>query len=667
MKTLTSTALFVLAFLVPTADAAAERVSVTRAERLANLEYRRSGGDQPETAELRTRASVSFDALGRRFDMELEPNTGLLSPEALARIDGRFEVYRGRLSGEPGSWVRLVMDGGVPSGMLYDGRELYGIEVPDDAAHGSDQPAIFRVADMQVQAGAMSCGVGDPINSNGALRYQALIAELKTAFATGPGAVEEIQVGALGDEEFNNIRLDPTQSIINRLNNVDGIYSSELGIQITVPPSAIEIFDDTNDPFTDTTDSSDLLDEVATYRRNSTLQRDQGLTHLFTGRDLDGSTVGVAFLGVLCSNNFGVGLTEATTGLTNDSLIAAHEIGHNFGADHDGDPDGACPTTDDVSFIMAPRVGGGNTFSSCSRDVMSARAAQAACITPLPTVDARVTSFDQPENVFLGNVITLNFDVENRGSLTANNVALDIDLPTNVTFQSAATSSQACTSGAGTVSCSIGTVAGGSTETVTLTAGTDAAGTARFTATVSADSDANQTNNVDIHDVVITSAVNLVANAPSSPSVVVNQQTSSSLSIENTSVVEATGVTATITVDAGLQADSASWSAGNCSVNGSTVTCTAASLAAQSNSTLTLTVTGITTGTQGFTVSLTADQQDADATNDTVSGTVTVTAANNNNNGNNGNNDDGGGSFGLPLLTVLALGGLMGRRRRYRR
>lgn len=662
MKTLAPLALLAVAATHLATDAtAAGSVSVSYSESLANFDLSRRGSRL--SREAYTDATMRFDALGRRFELELEPNTALLRPETLAALGERLEVYRGHISGEPRSWVRLVVEDGVPSGMLYDGSELYAIEAPGDAAHGGAEPQMFRLADLAVEQGMHSCGVAHASALNGAALYDATVAELKTALAHGPGAVEEIEVGVLGDEAFGRSRANAVQAIVNRMNNVDGIYSSEFGIQITVPPDAIEVFNASNDPFeteevNGETEAGDLLDELTGVRFNSPTQRDRGLTHLFTGRDLEGTTVGIAYIDVLCLNRFGVALTQATSGLTGDSLVAAHEIGHNFSATHDGDPDGSCPDTNPRAFIMASEINGGDSFSDCSRDEILKAARTASCITALPTMDARVTSIGQPDSVFLGNVLMLDFAVENRGSLDAEAVTLEIALPLNVTFQSATTPSQACTSGAGSVNCPIGILAGGTSQTVTLTVGTDAPGNARFTASVTADGDVNPNNNVDVHDVDVQAAVDLVANTPSSLTVVVNRQGTSSIVIANNAMLDATNVTVSIVLDAGLRPEAADWSAGSCVLSGQSLNCSAATLAAESQSTLDLTLTGIEAGTHGFTVRVTADEADRDSGNDSASGTVTVTEQSSRRGG-----DGGGSGGGTGLLLVAAL--VLALRRRY--
>ncbi|MGH8308590.1 MAG: M12 family metallo-peptidase, partial [Steroidobacteraceae bacterium] len=72
---------------------------------------------------------------------------------------------------------------------------------------------------------------------------------------------------------------------------------------------------------------------------------------------------------------------------------AAHEIGHNFDAPHDGDTGAACASTPQ-SFLMAPRLNGSQQFSSCSIDQMARLATSGWCLADMATDP--VTSPDPP-------------------------------------------------------------------------------------------------------------------------------------------------------------------------------------------------------------------------------------------------------------------------------
>ena len=69
------------------------------------------------------------------------------------------------------------------------------------------------------------------------------------------------------------------------------------------------------------------------FTNNSlTTNREADLKHLFTGKDLSGSVVGIAYIGGVCKR-YSYGLTQSYSTLT--AKIFAHEIGHNLGASHD--------------------------------------------------------------------------------------------------------------------------------------------------------------------------------------------------------------------------------------------------------------------------------------------------------------------------------------------
>lgn len=598
---------------------------------------------------------MSFDAMGQSFDLELEANDRLMRAARQNPLLDGVTIYRGEIAGRPGSWARIVVADGVPQGMFWDGQEMYAIEAPGDSIVATDAPIIFRLADAQIAPGSMSCGATSMSMTSAAAALDGLVDELGP-ISQAPGAISEIEMGAVGDFEFTSDKggdAGAATAITNRLNMVDGIFSQQLGIQITL--TTIDTFTDSNDPFTES-DASLLLDELSAYRSTTPSQNSNGLTHLYTGRDLDGSTVGIAWSSTpmsvaLCSNFFGAGLSEGNSNATFDSLVAAHEIGHNFGAPHDGQAGSACES-ETGAFIMAPQLNGSDQFSACSIAEMSAVIPNASCITLLPTVDMTV-ALSSPTSVLFGASSDLSYDVSNVGTLDATNVAVDFTIPANVTLGAVTPSAGTCTSGAGTVSCTIGDVPGQSARTVDIAVTPVSLGAGALSATVTADVDERPANNQELLQLTVAPAVDLVANSPTGSSIRVEQIATINATLENRATVDATGVTLTVNMGNALQATSASWSLGTCTIALRQVDCVATTFAAGATATVSVTATGVSPGNPNITVSLASVEADLVPGDNSSTGRLEVKEP---------KDEDSGGSTGPLFLLLMTLTAILRRR-----
>lgn len=650
-------AVAILAFSSALFATEASDVALSHYEPLQRLSIRASGtsGDGVvQKFQQATPVELRFDALGKSFELQLEPNSRLLARASRNALPEGIEVYRGQLAGHPGSWARIVVFDGVPSGLIWDGDELFAIEAPGDSLLQTSSAVIYRLADAVIAPGAMSCGSA-ALASNGAVAYQALVGELGGGVVQAPGAVTEITMGAVGDFEFTNAKGGDTAAaaaITTRLNNVDGIFSEQLGVQISV--QVVETFSSASDPFSDTGNASTLLNELAVYKAATPTQAPQGLTHLYTGRNLDTGTVGIAFTGALCSDFFGAGLSEGNSSATFDSLIAAHEIGHNFGAPHDGQSGSACES-ETGAFLMAPTLNGSDQFSACSITQMQIEIAAAACITALPSVDMSIELDNPSTTLLLGADTVLTYNLVNNGSMAATNVAANFNLPNNLSLGVVTPSSGTCTSGGGGISCLMGDVAGFGSRTVAIATTPSIVGAGLLSANVTADVDDRPTNNASSALITVNPAVDLVVNTPTAAAVIVNDTTTVTATLENRAVLDATGVTLSISLSGGLQANSASWSIGSCTVAAQQVDCTAASFAANSSSMLTVDVRGVSSGSKRITVALASIEAEANPADNSVDGSVRVNEP--------AGKEKGGGSTGpLFLCLLLLLSALVPRR-----
>ncbi|MCH8241946.1 MAG: hypothetical protein IH897_04965, partial [Planctomycetes bacterium] len=94
-----------------------------------------------------------------------------------------------------------------------------------------------------------------------------------------------------------------------------------------------------DDPYTNATNAELLLTEFRDYWRPRPERRD--IAQLFTGRSLAGSTIGIAWVGFICSTGFGYSLVEGycsqCSNFACSTDLSAHELGHNWDALHCGD------------------------------------------------------------------------------------------------------------------------------------------------------------------------------------------------------------------------------------------------------------------------------------------------------------------------------------------
>jgi hypothetical protein len=591
---------------------------------------------------------ISFNAFGRDFALRLEPNARLAALEAGLDLPPGVRAYRGELAGRPGSWARIVLTPDGPIGIVYDGDTFYGLETGSDTATSSSAPTIFRLADVYVAPGALSCGAAAP--ADGARALAMLVEELTPLAAVG--ATLNLDIGAVADFEFaQNFGASAETALLTRVNNVDGIFSQQVGVQITV--SELAVFTASDDPF-DATGADALLTDLADYRFATPAQRAQGLTHLFTGRDLDGSTAGIAYVGALCSARFGSGLSEARRGATIDSLIAAHEIGHNFGAPHDAESGSACQSTP-ATFLMAPAINQSNQFSACSIAQMQAEIASASCVTPLDTASVNVTTTPTSRTTPAGIALEQVFNVTNSGSRAATGVAVAVAVAAGLEVTGATSSGGTCTVAGQTANCALGALNGSAVQTVVLTLRATQVGSLAATATVTADEDANPNDNTATVTVTATPLVDLVLTAAPG-SVAPNEQTTVAAALENAGDFTATAVALSATLSAGVRPDQASIGGTACTIAGQTVTCPPRTLAAHGTVAVSLTVTGVTAGSQQIALTATAAEAERAATDNQLAVTVTVNAP--------AVAESGGGGGGSAWWWVALLGAAGWSRRR---
>jgi metallopeptidase family M12-like protein/uncharacterized protein DUF11 len=608
---------------------------------------------------------LRFDAFGRRFDISLGSNDRLMvsKPE-----NSQLELYSGAIDGIAGSWVRLATKGEVLHGMMWDGTQLYAIEPTAEVRDALAQPLptdapqtiVFRLADVTIDPGAAACGSASS-PTKGSDAFTALTGELKNSAVAmqAIGATRRLDVSALSDANFRaryGSDQEARDAILTRLNNVDGIFSSQLAIEIHV--AAVSVPDAAGDQLSDATAPNTLLRELALLRKRTPELSSQGLTHLFTSRDLDGTTIGIAYLDSLCDSQNSVGLTESRN-VWLDSLVAAHEMGHNFGADHDGDAAGSCPNTPSSGFLMAPVVSGTDDFSPCSLTRMRQRTQRASCITNLPPANVRIASNLGVARRQLGASFKWQLPIANVGGLDSRKVHAELTLPSSLTIVDASVVGGSCISGGGAVECELGDIAGGDVRRVELELDGNSTGSHIVAAHVTADHDLDRSDNDGTGTILVEAPADVSVRLRGPTSATANERFTVGFDVANVATDNAGTVTVRINLPLGATIGSASLANGTCTSDDASIECTLTPLGGGSTASGSVSLTAAAEGSAELHATVSGDYFDTNNDNDTADLIVPVSAAavlatQPSPSGASSGGGGGGGSIGLLLLLALA-------------
>ena len=584
--------------------------------------------------------ALGFEAYGRRFDLRLERNDRMRFVDA-TRTPG-VEALRGTVEGMPGSWVRLTRTPAGMFGLFSDGQDLYAIEPAATAARHAvapvlekgSAPVVYRLADTLMPPGEATCGVVT-LDSLPALRAQTgaqtfadLGGELQALAATLP--TKQIQVAVVGDVEFSGFTfsggLTPEAAIAARMNIVDGIYSSQVGVKVVV--TDVTLFRAEPDPFTSTTVPSTLLTELGNWRRSQPTQTSRALTHLLTGRDLDGSTVGIAYLGALCSAGFGAGLTQGTLSEANSALVIAHEMGHNFGAPHDGETGSACETTPQT-FLMAPRLNGSNSFSQCSLDRIAPVVAAAACATALSVPDADL-DLPTPPRHLRGVAFDYSFNVRSIGAAQVDGLVATVTLPAGVIANaSSIAGGAACTPGAGsTLACSIGSLAPQVSRSITLNLTGTQAGSPVLRVALTASNDGTASNNSAQATLPIDPAADLAVTLAAAPSsITIGGSAQLTATVQHLAGDAVSDARLAFELPADVTVSALATNSLGCTLQGGAVSCTATALAAGASQAVTLTLSPTVVGSRNLRATVSTTTGDPASANNAAQATLDTAAA----------------------------------------
>lgn len=303
-------------------------------------------------------------------------------------VPGKNTTFRGRLAQEDHGWsVALTIDQDFIYGFIKDANNTYLIEplwyfVPGQP---KDLFVVYAASDVKPKPGA-NCGYGEMLDRMEKLGYETH-KDHDHDPAEKVGMCFEIELAIAAD-----------LSMFNKYGSAAGVNGHTFGVMNNVQTNYDDEFNDellfviveqfvvtppATDPWTNSTDAGELLDDFTDWGPNG-FNSNHDLGQLWTNRNFQGGTVGIAWLNAVCTSIRYHCLQDFTSNAQQLRVMTAHEIGHNFSATHD--PQGS-------NTIMAPSVTTSTVWSNQSLNQINNFYPTRWCLTLCSTPAAPLADF----------------------------------------------------------------------------------------------------------------------------------------------------------------------------------------------------------------------------------------------------------------------------------
>ena len=329
-------------------------------------------------------------------------------------------AYVGIIESLPSSWARLVVEGSFVSGTINAGNVsthfsseqtafaansfgrgnlmLTPLEPPAES-NTTPRKSVLSISAESRPADALP---GNSLSSDEL--FEEISVPINNSLAQTVGDVTRVArigivVDALYQEAIGGRGLN---NAISTLNSVDGLYREKFGLALMVDVVVL-LTDDT----VLSLNGAGLEENLNLFRDyrilSDLLPEDLGLVHLFTGVESGDNAVGLAFSGSACrTDGYDVSMSRP---FLFPVELAAHEIGHNLGADHD---DATLECADISDHLMFSAINSDTTrqFSSCSVDAIETRLQQGTCYIEAINIGVEITQLES--NQILATVTNLD-------------------------------------------------------------------------------------------------------------------------------------------------------------------------------------------------------------------------------------------------------------------
>lgn len=386
------------------------------------------------------------------YRLQVQNETGVHIVE-----DFEFKTYHGWNEANPEYQVRLTVSENYLGGFLEDGDgTTWYIQPESDLVQGGSNKkmVLYRPQDLQPREMG-TCGT-DALGHR-VQNYQDDQSTINTPNKRSSMACKEVDVAVVADKElYTNFGSDASAlathlaAIYNAIEPNYAVFDLEFVISITHIVT-------TTDPWSATTDLYALLDEFSCWAASSSYtfwsksppfpctngQNAMGqgfdIACLWTDRDFDGTSIGLAWIGTVCHPGVRTAICEhKSSDLNWLRALCAHETGHNFGSGH------YTPSSSAEHYIMEPSLDlEAVSFHSTSQTSINSALSGFSCLDACSAGDCPSSLMISSSNA-TGNRAAAN-SIQTTGTINLGSAAMynapsvtlepGFSVPDNITFE----------------------------------------------------------------------------------------------------------------------------------------------------------------------------------------------------------------------------------------
>ncbi len=298
------------------------------------------------------------DGTNQRFTMI---ESSIMEPELQAEFPD-IRTYIGQGIDDPSATLRISQS---PYGFHAQVLSANGSVYIDPLYRDRSVYASYYRSDLKRSTEAFSCGVtADTIRQSPIKRsaMESLKSEISPASLTVGPTLRTYRLAVAATVEYTQFHGGTTNgamaAIVATIARVNGVYERDLSVRMVLVANNNRLVYTSSDPY-DNDDGDLLLDQ-----NQSNVDAVIGPGNYDIGHVFSTGGGGIASLGSVCINNFkaqGVTGSDSPTGDPYDIDYVAHEIGHQFGAEHTFNSGaGSCGGNRNASTAYEP--GSGSTI-----------------------------------------------------------------------------------------------------------------------------------------------------------------------------------------------------------------------------------------------------------------------------------------------------------------